>query len=228
MKYYKLEYNSLNIKETGTQFQCVSVEKIGDLQENIFPLEGVINFSFELPIPILESKAKKTTLVNAIPINSKFLIFKSYFIDFLKGFNIGKFQTWNIKIKQKSIYLDDYKLFILNYPIQKEIIDFEKTSFYKGKISDYSFIGENIEISNYDNYLVLHNKFQNSDDDLLKFHKICFDMSQLKLDMFRIFNFPFGGYYVSERLKKEIEKNRFTGMVFKEIETLGNNLTVKY
>jgi hypothetical protein len=228
MKFFKLEYNSLNIKETGTQFQCVSVEKIGDMQKNIFPLEGLINFSFELPIPIMESKAKQTTLLNAIPINSKFIILKSYFIEFLKKFDIGEFQTWSLKIKQKSIYYDDYKLFVLNFPIQKEIIDFENTFFFKGKISDFAFTGNNLHISDYDKYLKIHAEFQNSDDDLLKIRKVCFDMRQVKVDMFSIYNFPFGGYYVSEKLKNAIEEHRFSGMVFTDIEKISDKLTIIY
>ena len=76
--------------------------------------------------------------------------------------------------------------------------------------------------------MILHNKLQNSDDNLLKFHKVCFNVSQLKLDMFRIYNFPFGGYYVSERLKIAIEEQRFTGMVFKDIESISDKLTGQY
>ena len=100
MKYYKLEYNSLNIKETGTQFQCVNVEEIGDMQNNIFPLEGLIDFSFRLPVPIMESRAKPTTILSVIPINNRFLVLKNYFIDFLKNFDIGICQNWNIKVNK--------------------------------------------------------------------------------------------------------------------------------
>ncbi len=35
--------------------------------------------------------------------------------------------------------------------------------------------------------------------------------------MFKITISPFAGYYVSERLKNAIEKERYTGMVFGEV-----------
>lgn len=230
MKYYKLEYNSLNIKETGTQFQCVSVETIGDIQKNIFPLEGKINFEFELPIPIMESKAKQTTLLNSISIDSKFLIFKDYFLDFLTQFNISEYQTWNIRVKQKSQYYNDYKLFILNFPIQKEIVDFEESFFYNGRILDQSFVGDEIKFIDYNSYMLYHNDCQNKDDEILKFNQVTFNFNKLhtKLDMFRIYNFPFGGYYVSETLKNAIEKERYTGFSFQEIKEIDKRIKVIY
>ena len=79
MKYFKLEYNSLNIKETGTQFQCVSVEKLGDIQNDSFPMEGLVDFPFDLPIPIMENKAKPTTILNVIPINKGLLDIRRFF-----------------------------------------------------------------------------------------------------------------------------------------------------
>ncbi|WP_290860393.1 hypothetical protein [Flavobacterium sp.] len=206
----------------------MSVEKIGDIQSNIFPMEGSIDFSFDLPIPIMQSKAKPTTILNVIPVNNRFLILKNYFIDFIKNFEIGEFESWKIKVKHKNDYYDDYSLFVLSFPLQKEIIDFEKSKFYKGKFTDQSFLGEDIIIKDYENYLTVQNKFQNSDDDFLKFKLLSLDFSKIEVDMFRIWNFPFGGYYVSERLKNSIEEKRFTGFAFQEIEEMDKRIKVIY
>jgi hypothetical protein len=228
MKYFKLEYNSLNIKETGTQFQCENVEKIGDIQSNLFPLEGYIDFTFELPIPIMDLKAKSTTILNAIPINHRFLILKNYFIDFLKDFDIGKFQSWNIKVKHKKEYYDFYSLFILNFPIQKDIINFEESMFYTGKYSDYLFIGNDIKIKNYNDYINFQNIFKNRKDEYIKYKKISLNLSVINCDMFCISNFYFDGFYISENLKTEIQKQKFTGFIFKNIEELSNKIDVIY
>src|SRR5690606_12035260 len=104
----------------------------------------------------------------------------------------------------------------------------EKSKFYKGKFTDQSFLGEDIIIKDYENYLTVQNKFQNSDDDFLKFKLLSFDFSKIELDMFRIWNFPFGGYYVSENLKNEIEKQKFTGFKFTRIEEIDYRIKAIY
>lgn len=228
MKYFKLEYNSLNIKETGTQFQCVSVEKLGDIQNDSFPMEGLVDFPFDLPIPIMENKAKPTTILNVIPINKDFLILEDSFIDYLKKNDVKGFQTWKLKVKHKNEYYVNYNLFFMNFPIQRDIIRFEDSDFYKGKFSDYLFVGEKINIESYNDYLNILNRFKNSADDFLKFKKIGFDLSKLEIDMFRICNIPFEGYFVSQKLKESIEEQGFTGFIFKEIEKLDGRIKVIY
>ncbi|HZH70125.1 MAG TPA: hypothetical protein VFD80_06725 [Flavobacteriaceae bacterium] len=228
MKYYKFEYNSLNEKETGTQFQCAD-GYIGDMQRNIFPMEGKIEFEFELPIPYMDKKAKSTTLLNFIPISYDFMVLKNYFIDFIKNYNIGEFQEWSIKVTHNKTYYQDYSLFILNYPKQREIVDFRNSSFYLGRYSDYKFIGQNICVDSYDNYLSILEVLGENEDNFLKCSKIKLDLSKVDLDLLRLSNTPLaGGYYVSERLKKEIEKQRFTGFKFVAIEEMDSRIQVKY
>ena len=57
----------------------------------------------------------------------------------------------------------------MNFPIQRDIIRFEDSDFYKGKFSDYLFVGEKINIESYNDYLNILNRFKNSADDFLKF-----------------------------------------------------------
>ena len=78
-KYYILRYNSLNLKETGTQFQSID-GVLGDIQQDFIPFEGKIDFPFKLPEPFLQKKAKPTTFLNVIMIPAQFLVFKNYFI----------------------------------------------------------------------------------------------------------------------------------------------------
>ena len=102
MKYYKLIYNSLNTKETGTQFQSTE-GIIGDIQSDFIPFEGKINFAFKLPEPFLEKIAKHTTNLNVIKIPTWFNVFKDYFIDFLNSFKIGEYQTWKLKVHHNGL-----------------------------------------------------------------------------------------------------------------------------
>lgn len=227
MKYHKLEYNSLNIKETGTQFQSVE-GYFGDIQNNIFPIEGKINFNFELPEPLMQGKAKPTTMLNAVFIPNGFLIFKDYFISFLNEFNIGEYQTWEMKVLHKNKILTYYNLFNLNYPKQRELIDFKKSHFYLGKYSDYKYVGKNIVVSDYENYLSTLEVLKSNQDNFLKCEKIVLDLSLQNIDLFKLSIDPLAGYYVSERLKNAIEEKGFTGMTFQEIEEMDKRIKVIY
>ena len=63
----------------------------------------------------------------------------------------------------------------------------------------------------------------------LRCDQLIFNLSKATEDLFRITDVPFGhGYYVSERLKEAIEKERFTGMAFKEIEEYNKRIKVIY
>lgn len=228
MKYFKLEYNSLNIKETGTQFQCTSVEEIGDMQKNIFPLEGKVTFDFELPIPKMDKKAKPTSILNVVPVNNNFLVLKKYFIEFIFNFGITEFQKWDIKVRHNEKYYYDYSLFNLNNSMQRNLIDFTNSSFYLGKYSDYLYVGEDLKIDCYDNYLSTQDVLRMKEDNYLKCRKIILNLSEVDVDMFKLWITPLAGYYVSEKLKNAIEKERFTGITFREIDVISDKIDVIY
>ncbi|UPQ80070.1 hypothetical protein M0M57_04360 [Flavobacterium azooxidireducens] len=228
MKYYKLNYNSLNTKETGTQFQSTE-GIIGDIQSDFIPFEGKINFAFKLPEPFLEKKAKQTTYLNVIMIPSWFNVFKDYFIDFLNGFKIGEYQTWRLKVHQNGKIINDYCLFFLNNTKQNELVKFDESEFYLGKYSDYMYVGEDIKILNYENYLDILDVMKNDNDNFIKCRSIVLNLKKVKEDFFRIINVPScSGFYVSERLKNAIEEQRFTGFAFNEIEEIDKKIKVLY
>jgi hypothetical protein len=205
----------------------VSVE-VGNMQNDIFPLEGKINFEFELPLPVMEKKAKPTTILYAVPIGGRFLILKNYFIDFLYDFGITEMQRWNIKVKHVNKYYDDYSLFNHNCSLQRSLIDFENSSFFLGKFSDYLYVGKDLKISNYDNYLNMQDVLRMKDDNFLKYSKIILNLDAVNMDMFKLWITPLAGYYVSEKLKNAIEEQRFTGFKFTEIDKISDKIIVNY
>ena len=81
---------------------------------------------------------------------------------------IDEYQTWKIKVHYKNNVLTDYSLFNISYPKQRELIDFKNSSFYLGKFSDHKHVGEDINISDYDNYLSTLEVLKNSKDSFLK------------------------------------------------------------
>ncbi len=227
MKYSKLEYNSLNIEETGTQFQSIE-GKFGDIQNENLPFDSKIDLKFNLPEPFLKSKAKLTSFINVVFIPSWFMVIN----DDLKNLLIlhTKFsQFWKINLIQKRKIITNYNLFYISQTREQEIINFDKSNFYIGKYGDMDYKGDDIKILDFKNYLINKNKIENSNNNLyLKHSKIVLDFSKEKADIIRIINFPFGGYYVSEKLRNAIEKERFTGMVFKEIEEVSDKIDIIY
>lgn len=226
MKYFRLTYNSSKISETGTQFQSID-GIMGDIQQNFMPFEGKINFPFKLPEPKLQSKAKPTTFLNVVFVPSRFLVLKKYFITFLSGFNIDEFQTWNLKVHHNNSILNDYELFILCDTYQRDIIDFKNSDFFIVDFINQDNTGEKLNINSYDDFIVIRDELSKK-KKLLKYNKIILNLYHMKLDLFRIINTPASGYYVSEKLKKAIEKEKFTGFSFQEIEETDGRIKVVY
>lgn len=228
MKYYWLTNNGLNIKETGVQFQCIKMAKMGGIQSDSIPFEGKIVWRFELPEPILQTRAKPTTYLSVVPIPSWFLVVKNYFVDFLKNSNLDEFQDWSLKVHHRNKIIDVYKLFYLPTTHQDQICDFSKSKFHIAKWSDWSFVGDTLSINDYNHYLSLKEILE-EENLCIKTSEIMYDFSAIKLDLIRITRLPIGnGYYISERLKHAIEENGFTGMAFKEIEAVDKRIKVIY
>tara|TARA_R110001583_G_C5533281_1_gene398750 strand:- start:91 stop:768 length:678 start_codon:yes stop_codon:yes gene_type:complete len=215
MKYYKLTTIGANRNEIGISPQSKS-GYFGDIQKDFIPFEGKINFDFDLPIPKLQDKANPTSMLDVVMIPTWFLVLKIDFISFFKNFNIMNYQQWAIEVNHKKTILKDYILFYLAETKQNTYIDFEKSEFYIGSLKDYTFVGNDIKVSNYKNYLSTR-EILKSDNLWLKHRKIILNLSNAKEDLFRIINAPESDYYVSEKLKKALEEKGFTGMVFKEI-----------
>lgn len=229
MKYFKLEYNSLNIEETGTQFQSITGD-IGDMHSNFLPFEGKILTDFKLPVIHLQNNAKQTTLLNSVIIQPWFLIFRNNFIKYLKEYNISEFQCWNIDITHNKEIIRDYSLFYLIKGIQDTIVDYKNSEFFIGNFnkSKDNTSGKNVGINNYYEYLKIKSFTDNDDNLFLYCNKVVINLKNIEFDLFRLINIPFGGYFVSERLKNAIEQNRFTGMRFQEIEEFNSNIKVIY
>jgi hypothetical protein len=216
MKYYKLTHIGVNRGEIGVSPQSSSGE-VGDIQKDFIPREGIIDFDFKLPIPKLKDKAIATTLLDVGMIPFVFLVVNNSFIDLVKNYKIGDFQNWPIKVLHKKEILEDYNIFLLNRGKQSKYIDFKNSEFFVGSLKDFQYVGDNIKISDYENFLSTKEVLKKS-GLLLKCNQVTINLKEVKEDIFRLYIDPVGGYYVSERLKKEIIEQGFTGMVFNEIE----------
>ena len=224
MKYYRLSYNALNEKVTGTQFQCIT-GYFGDMQNDDLPFEGKIDFDFDLPIPKLENKAKLTPYLNVQFIDSRFLVLENNFITFLKKFNFDEIQTWAIEIKQKNQTYYNYSLFYVPKTYHREVIIYEDSEFEIFDYSNNKSIRVEKKISDYESFLKIRNSI-GEENKYLKYTKLVLRLSHLDKDFFRLINCPFSGYFVSERLKEAIEREGFQSMRFEEIENIDNRIKI--
>ncbi|MCA0350235.1 MAG: hypothetical protein LCH35_13360 [Bacteroidetes bacterium] len=221
MKYYKVDFSS-NLKVVGKIPQSYKVVTIGDIQQDFIPWQGAIDFDFNLPEPIIEKKSKLVSFLDVASIHSYiFLVIEDKLLELLKKFNLGNYQEWKIKTWQNNQLIEKYNLFLINDTKQAEYIDFKKSSFYSKKLGDWdnSSIQKPVLVENYDEY-VSEKELLRKDKLMLLHSKVTLDLSKATEDMFRIINAPPGGYFVSEKLKKAIEENGFSGMEFTEINTL--------
>ncbi|CAL2108677.1 conserved hypothetical protein [Tenacibaculum sp. 190524A02b] len=221
MKYYSLEYNK-DRKIIGVSPQS-QTGHVGDIQQDFIPFEGLINFDFNLPEPILEKKAKLTSYINVVMISGQFLVIDDDFLCLLKEFNIGNNQSWKLKVWQEKKLIKKYNLFFLNDIKQNDYINYSKSKFYIGTYSDFNYKGDTIKVESYKDLLIKREKITQKSQKLwLREEKIVFDLRGVKEDMFKIMNSPRSGYYISERLKEAIEEKNLTGMSFTEIGDLKN------
>lgn len=63
-------------------------------------------------------------------------------------------------------------------------------------------------------------------DLFLKHDLLTIDITSISNDFFRLINVPYSGYYVSERLKKAMEAEGFTGMAFQKMHMIDNKIEI--
>ena len=219
MNYFQLTHIGANRRETGVSPQCTDSICIGDIQKIRVPSQGKIHDAFALPVPRLEKRARPSTMLSVVAVPTHFLVVKSHFIDFLEGFKVPGFQKWNIAVHHKKTVIHDYNIFLINSLLHQDIIDFDKSEFCLGSFKDFRWNGEKINVTNYENYLS-QQEILREENLRLKTLKVVLNFKSVQADMFRMNITPLSGYFISERLKDAIEQRRFTGMAFREIESL--------
>lgn len=226
MKYFYLQPSS-NINEVGQFPQCPNAENFGVIQNIKFDLNREIKINFDLPIPIINKKAKLTTLLNVVPIPSWFLVLEKRFLSILDDFQIGSTQFWNLKCLFKGELISDYILFYISVPFDSKIIDYKSSQFYLGKHGEWDFKGTNLTISNALEYTMISEKHSNF--GYIRTNKLVVDLSNINVDLFRLWNNPLvRGYIVSEKFKIAINKKGYTGMEFRPIDEIDSKIQVNY
>lgn len=234
MKYYKLSKVIDKLDEIGKYPQVETMFQLGDI-DYVYEIKRHNPYyeNWQIPEPILHTKAKPTTLIDGGYISPLiFLILKDSFIPFLKEFNIADFQTWAIKVHHNKEILYEYVLFHLSYPNDSTLIDYSNSKFLIGKLGDWKNpnIRTPIQIENNQTYINIKEVLKESNNkSQIRCEKLILNLKHFNNDLFRLIDVPFGlGYYASERLKNAIEEKGFTGFAFQEIEEMDERITAIY
>lgn len=227
MKFYKL---CESIDETIIGKYPQGEESI--VQGNIGQLYGVPVPDSEglvLPEPLLVDKAIVTDYIQVVTVSPAFfLIINNKLRSLLSTFNIGRVNSFSIKMHHIKKVIESHSIFYLLESKEDICVNYTESSFYTGTLKDYKFVGETLTINNSIDFRMVNDKLL-SEGLYLKCSELHFNFTNVKDDLIRVRNAMFGsGYYVSERLKEAIESNNITGMSFKECNIYNNKIKVSY
>ncbi len=219
MNIYKIK-NSLNYKVIGVYPQVETGEYpvingnpnfIGNVYLKYIPKQP------DIPIPKLRKKAKKTDLVSAgiMGLSSRLLITNKLKI------TLEKYQNENVQFFKTSIIykdVEDFDYWVVHpYKVDYDFVDYSKSIISKENILG-SDSKEYVTINGTEEF-IKQRTHHSTDGKIWSYtiEKIAF---KDKLTDFFILDGVSGGigYYVSEKLKNEIEEAGFTGIEFEAVE----------
>lgn len=226
MKYYRIVHSLLQ-KEIGFFPQVhdfIAAYEICQNKNSSYFLNFTLGDSNTLwPIPILSKKAKKTDMLStSISGISMQLLISNKFHNILSNFSLDNIQFFKPELifkKEKSEY------FFVN-PTNNAInfLDFSKTKFCYMDI----MLSKEIREVNFNTYESCSKAFEENRKNAIEigypnFTPLVIKNISLKqninIDFFSLTGLWKTGisYYVSENLKVEIERNKLTGITFKEL-----------
>lgn len=234
MRYYSIQ-NSGDLKIIGKYPQTKSINYNCHIWDEPKFIEHVhftkIDFEPIIANAILHPKSKKTDLINtnsAMGFSNKLLISGKLKKILLDNRNSGM-QFFRAPIIQNNRFEDDY--WILNmYLFNNEYIDFAKSMvIHEKKAEDYriSFktIKEQIYCDNFEDFETTRLAIWSSKEESIYIETLVLYLENIKEDFFTI-RYVFGKlFFVSEKLKKEIEDAGCTGIEFQPIELTYNEWT---
>lgn len=221
-KYYKL-LPSVDMKVMGVSIQSQKhLPNEGWMYGNsdsymTIAGEGKINYEPTFPIFGLEKKAKVTDFIFGVNTGTNWLLINQRFLDVLKKFNIDEYQVFNVKVKTKTEELLDYFMLFINYGRDKNYVNWEKTKFRHTT----QFWQKDIKALTFQDFEAF--KKLNLELYLLKediaLESLHLKNSEISTDIFRLCGVE-RGFFVSERVKNELESKKITGIQFIETTEL--------
>lgn len=215
MNYYRIN-NSIVESEVGSTFPQAQTAKhpvkydAPNHLENQYP--GVpLRLDVGIPQPVLHPDAKLTDLVSSIPTSSRLLISSRLKVILEKSIRPGVCDLFPVSVW----YVNMEHPYWLLHPVvfDAELIDFPKSDIWL-LAEDWSK-KQKADIKNYADYKIMFQKTVYPEK--LYIVNVVFS-TQKAQDFMQLTHVNGGiGYYVSEKLKKEIEDAGCTGITFEEL-----------
>lgn len=227
MKYFRIQH-STNLKEVGLFPQCTDAKNYTEIQEFGLGYFDKISNPFLLPQPILRNKSKLTDLLNVVPVSSPvFLVLSDDLLNFIiPRINVG-YQRWKLTSHGQGEIITKYNLFHKSNPSERQLIDFKNSEFILK--NNETKKEEKVSLSNYNEFHENWMKLIYSNHSM-EIKSVTLDLQKFTNDVFRIIQlYSLGiGYYVSEKLKNEIQNKGFTGIQFSPLDEIDTRIKVIY
>ncbi len=184
---------------------------------SIYDIEGKISQDYRIRRVIVKNRTKITDLLSSSPL-SNFLLLSKNVLNILCNFNIAAHQLFDFAfLYKKNIYDTHRALWWVKDRAYLDYIDWDKSTFYKSKgcgeprLEEYKFTSWN-ELIEYNKQI----RDREKDYGLEYCLKIKYN-EPFDLIRFSYPGFPFGEI-CTERVKKMIEEEGFTGFRFEPVE----------
>ncbi|MCD8439772.1 hypothetical protein [Tenacibaculum finnmarkense] len=223
MKYYRIKRDLTNMKIVGTfpQIETAIYDCDPFEDENFIDNLGFkrIKIKPKLAIGKLHKKAKLTDFLSVVPMGfSNKLLVSTKLKDILISKNNTNVQVFNNPILVDNLTNTDYWL-VNPVKLSNNIIDFQKSDIF---LKSGIFLDDKIKklkIITLEEYIIEEKKIEEMGGFPfnLFFEKIRIDDNTE--ESFFVLNNVYGGYgyYISEKLKNEIENQKLTGIQFEEL-----------
>ncbi len=218
MKYYILRHETNN-KIVGVGNQIQSSDKWGPTPYVPIPVDGPINFDFELPIFFMERRAKPTDYLTCVPLSGSFQVFSPKALEVFEKLSLDSYQAYPIQVKHKE-EMYNFVALRFSYGRHREFINWAKSEF--GLVNrkngylpngEWSYI-EDIKFNSWDEF---NNRLQPllNTDFHIRSKKLVY-IENMDLDIFRMGN-PVVKHFCSEKFKQAVESAGLTGFAFEKI-----------
>ena len=180
-----------------------------------------IDYKINFPYFVLHKDAVLSDWVSSAALRPNLILISPKFLSLLQKYKIDDYQTFKVKIKTKD-GLQDYFLFYMYAPEREsEFVNWEETTFrIKPYFGEYE-TDQIIKFGDKQNYIKLRMELFNKpkQDQEVELTNLKLKSELIDKDMFR-FGLINLGFFVSESLKQEIEKQGITGIRFAEADGL--------
>ena len=208
---YKISYD-FQLNRYFPQIQEFDMTDKSEKYPN-FDFDGLLSPNLRLPRYIMHKKATVTDLISSAPL-SNCLILSQSVISILKEFNLATHQYFEVQfIHNKKLYTNFYALYFAKNSEYLNLIDWDKSSFFKTK-DWHETILEEYKFQSWDEMREFEKKYFWGQSEFGFLYKIKIrENVPFDLINFQYFGFP-PGFICSEKLKNKIIDSNFTGFSF--------------